>query len=268
VRIDGGDGFDTLTVIGTEFGDDFVVTDRGIYGAGLFITYQGLESIVIDALQGNDRFFIESSPEGVAVSIYGGLGSDTFNVGGSYGQAVTVVSNDLSGHSGLVIQTISRNDPLYQNVFLQDLSAEIADNDEAGIVVDVASPLRVFENSLFQGLAVNSYTIVLSRRPEENVQITASPIPPRETDEAAGGNGIALATTMDGTPSAAGVTLIFTKDNWFIPQCGLGLRARRHARGRPPRVQHPAHRDPGREPERRRRLRRSRGARRGGRCRG
>ena len=31
VRIDGGDGFDTLTVIGTEFGDDFVVTADGVY---------------------------------------------------------------------------------------------------------------------------------------------------------------------------------------------------------------------------------------------
>jgi hypothetical protein len=31
VRIDGGDGFDTLTVVGTEFGDDFV-TSRGVFG--------------------------------------------------------------------------------------------------------------------------------------------------------------------------------------------------------------------------------------------
>jgi hypothetical protein len=61
VRIDGGDGFDTLTVIGTEFGDDFVVNDQGVYGAGLFVSYTGLEKIVVDALEGNDRFFIEST---------------------------------------------------------------------------------------------------------------------------------------------------------------------------------------------------------------
>ncbi len=29
VRIDGGDGLDTLVVVGTEFGDDFVITDAG-----------------------------------------------------------------------------------------------------------------------------------------------------------------------------------------------------------------------------------------------
>jgi hypothetical protein len=58
VRIDGGDGFDTLTVVGTEFGDDFVINEKGVYGAGLYITYAGLEKIVVDALEGNDRFFI------------------------------------------------------------------------------------------------------------------------------------------------------------------------------------------------------------------
>ena len=35
VRIEGGDGFDTLTVVGTEFGDDFVVNEFGVFGGGL-----------------------------------------------------------------------------------------------------------------------------------------------------------------------------------------------------------------------------------------
>ena len=135
MRIDGGDGFDTLTVIGTEFGDDFVITDEGVFGAGLFITYTGLEKIVVDAIEGNDRFFIESTSEEVALEIVGGLGSDTFNVGGSNGKAVTVVSNNLEGHSGLVINTVSSDDPDYQAIYVRDLSASVADNDEAGIVV-------------------------------------------------------------------------------------------------------------------------------------
>jgi hypothetical protein len=111
VRIDGGDGFDTLTVIGTEFGDDFVINDQGVYGAGLFVSYTGLEKIVVDALEGNDRFFIESTSAGVAMEVVGGLGSDTVHVGGSDGKAVTVVSNKLEGHSGLVIQSTTTDDP-------------------------------------------------------------------------------------------------------------------------------------------------------------
>ena len=55
VRIDGGDGLDTLVVLGTEFGDDFVVTDKGVFGAGLYITYTGVEKVVVDGEEGNDR---------------------------------------------------------------------------------------------------------------------------------------------------------------------------------------------------------------------
>ena len=78
VRIEGGDGLDTLTVIGTEFGDDFIVTDRGIFGAGLYVTYAGIEQTVVDGLEGNDTFFIASTDENVDTQVYGGLGSDTF----------------------------------------------------------------------------------------------------------------------------------------------------------------------------------------------
>src|SRR5690606_36920114 len=42
VAIDGGDGFDTIVVVGTEFSDHLVVTADGIYGAGLFVTYVGI----------------------------------------------------------------------------------------------------------------------------------------------------------------------------------------------------------------------------------
>ena len=56
VHIDGGDGSDTLVVVGTEFADKLVVTDQGIYGAGLFVQYGNIENIVLDALEGNDYF--------------------------------------------------------------------------------------------------------------------------------------------------------------------------------------------------------------------
>ena len=122
VRIDGGDGLDTLTVVGTEFGDDFVVTDQGVFGAGLFITYAGIEKLVVDAQEGNDRFFVASTSESVALEILGGLGSDVFNIGGGNdGQAITVVSNSLRGHNGLIEQLLAGNDPDLAGVFAQDL---------------------------------------------------------------------------------------------------------------------------------------------------
>ncbi|MHC4427545.1 MAG: beta strand repeat-containing protein, partial [Planctomycetota bacterium] len=221
VRIDGGDGLDTLTVIGTEFGDDFVVTDQGVFGAGLFVTYTGIEKVVVDALEGNDRFFIQSTSEGVALEIVGGVGSDTFNVGGSNGEAVTVVSNSLEGHSGLVIHTVSSDDPEYQAIFAQDIATKVSDNDEPGAVVilnqgpqqDFQGPLRVFEDpTADDGLIFNTYSIILTRSPEENIRITASPVPSNESEEEAGGAGIRI------NGSTAGVTLLFDRTNWFIPQ--------------------------------------------------
>jgi len=74
VRIDGGDGFDSLTIVGSEFGDDYVITENGVFGGGLFVSFVGLEKLVVDALQGNDTFFIESTNENVQVEIVGGSG--------------------------------------------------------------------------------------------------------------------------------------------------------------------------------------------------
>ena len=39
VSIDGGAGFDKVVVLGTPFNDNFVVTSKGIFGAGLNVTF-------------------------------------------------------------------------------------------------------------------------------------------------------------------------------------------------------------------------------------
>ena len=143
VHIDGGDGSDTLIVVGTEFADKFVVTDTGVYGAGLFVTYASIENIVVDALEGNDQFFIASTPEGATVSTIGGKGSDTFNVAGNLtSEPIDVVSNDLLGHSGMIdlsIPTANSADGTYQNIFVPDISASVMDNESAGIALTVTA---------------------------------------------------------------------------------------------------------------------------------
>src|SRR4029079_9274806 len=58
VHIDGGDGFDTVIVIGTEVNDDFVLTSNGVFGAGLNVDFVNIESLVVDGGAGNDRFFV------------------------------------------------------------------------------------------------------------------------------------------------------------------------------------------------------------------
>ena len=63
------------------------------------------------------------------------------------------------------------------------------------------------------------YSVVLTRSPEEEVRVTASPSLPRESEAAAGGQGVLLKREddPDDTASAQGVTLLFDRTNWFQP---------------------------------------------------
>ena len=67
-------------VIGTEFGDDFVITKDGVYGAGLTINFVNIEVLRVDGAEGDDRFFVQSTSEEFLTEIFGGRGNDTFNM--------------------------------------------------------------------------------------------------------------------------------------------------------------------------------------------
>ena len=221
VNISGGDGLDTLTVVGTEFGEDFVVTEDGIYGGGLAISYDGIENLVLDAMAGNDTFFIAGTRDDVAVTLIGGLGSDTFNLGGGNVDAngkeipIAVVSNDLKGHSGLISHNVSTSgsiSPIYVDVTAPDLSVNVNDNEEPAVVIlNGNQNLRVFEEvtAAVQSLILASYFVVLSKAPAESVRVSAVPTRKGSTSTL---NGISL------NGNASGTVLTFDETNWFIPQ--------------------------------------------------
>src|SRR5262249_57556182 len=81
--VDGGNGLDKVVVLGTEFADHIVITDKAIYGAGLNVRYTTVEVIEVDGLEGDDQFFVQSTAFGVLYRVIGGLGSDTINVASS-----------------------------------------------------------------------------------------------------------------------------------------------------------------------------------------
>jgi len=89
IDIQGGDGVDTVRVIGTEFGDQFVVTASGIFGAGLTVTYSGIERLELDAAEGDDEIYILSTSAMVETSIFGGLGSDRISVAGDAPEVIS-----------------------------------------------------------------------------------------------------------------------------------------------------------------------------------
>ena len=81
LAIDGGDGFDTVLVIGTEFDDSFTITSAGVTGSGLLVSIVNVERVTIDGVEGNDHFTVLSTAATVDTWLYGGLGSDTFDIG-------------------------------------------------------------------------------------------------------------------------------------------------------------------------------------------
>lgn len=109
VAIDGGGGFNTVVVIGTEFADSFVITQDGVYGAGLFVEFVNIQELVVYGAEGNDNFWVLGTGAGMSVRIVGGLGSDTVHLGGQPDPVEVAVIED-----GIVVGTVMQIfDPVF-----------------------------------------------------------------------------------------------------------------------------------------------------------
>ena len=219
VTINGGDGFDTIIMIGTEFGDDFVITQEGVFGAGRDVTFSEIESLTLDGAEGDDRFFVLGTQAGVRTEIVGGLGADTFVTGGD---TPPVVSNDLRGHSGLVthsVESVISTDSSagqYDGINIEGIVAEVVDEDEPAIAFLPVGPLGQLQ-VLEGGVTAAEYAVVLTRRPELDVVITVAPTDPTVEDLAKDFRGILVSDNSAGTFSKA-IELTFTPANWDTAQ--------------------------------------------------
>ncbi len=160
LSINGGAGFDTVVALGTELDDAFVIKDNGVFGAGLNIQIDGVEeALEVDALEGDDTFFVLSTRAGVVTTLIGGLGSDTFNVTGDVTKRI--VSNNLEGVGGIIGHGV--NAPVgsaFQNLLVDGVQVSVAGRSKAHTVVlsESGGSTNVIEgSSLF-----DSYSVVLS----------------------------------------------------------------------------------------------------------
>ncbi|HRI80895.1 MAG TPA: hypothetical protein PLF88_00510, partial [Opitutaceae bacterium] len=151
VTIAGGGGFDTVMIIGTEFSDSIVVTQDGVYGAGLFVEFSGIEQLIVNLAEGNDHVWVLGTPAGVAVRIVGGLGSDTINLGGTPDAIEIAV---LDGNGVVIGTTMHTFDPVFDlSGFLGPLYVEGGIGEgvpalEAGIGLpgEITGPLTALNN--------------------------------------------------------------------------------------------------------------------------
>ena len=210
VAIDGGDGFDTVVVIGTEADDDFVINAEGVYGAGRFVSFIGVERVDVDGAEGDDTFSVLSTPPGVQVRIFGGLGSDTINVGAD---AQTVFADDLLGHSGVISSSVESTDGTWNGIHVDGVVAEVADNDEAGR--DHHRVGRLDPRAARAGSATPTRSSSRSQ-PTADVVITVSA--PSRSPDAERDRSYSVQLSLDGITWTDAVTLVFAAGNWSTAQ--------------------------------------------------
>jgi hypothetical protein len=201
--------------IGTEFGDDFVITEDGIFGAGLSVRFVNIELLRVDAAEGDDRFFVRSTSEKFATELFGGLGSDTFQISGD---VPPIVSNDLRGHSGIVLHDVESGAPRFDGQKLSGVSAHVADDDEPFAVIRQTGGSTIVTEGETAG---DAYEVVLTRRPETEVFIQAlAPVPtPDQRERGALAFRVSSpSATAVHAPNGTAVTLVFTPENWSQPQ--------------------------------------------------
>lgn len=226
VKINGGDGLDTVIIIGTEFGEDFVVTRDGVFGAGLNVSFINIENLEVDAAEGDDRFFILSTDAKIVTRIVGNLGTDFFFVQGPT-PGNGVISNDLLGHSGIITHNVTSSvvDSIFEGLKVIGISSNVADNDEPAIrITETDGFSRVVEGSTAligdEEGEWDSYAVVLARPPRDDAtdpdaeKVTISLDPPTGLMFLDGG----LNPILDAEGNPDGIQLFFTSADWYIPQ--------------------------------------------------
>jgi hypothetical protein len=179
VSVDGGAGFDKLIVLGTEFADDFAITRKAIYGAGLNVRYTTIEVVEIDGLEGDDEFFVVSTAFGVAYRVIGGLGSDTINVAGDVVE--DIVTRELEGVSGTIDHRVISDlpgfdDPFYDGLSVDGLDYNLATPDIGQVIIGDEGPegTSIREGGSATVGEIDSYSVKLAADPGTFVYVTVS----------------------------------------------------------------------------------------------
>lgn len=159
VSIDGGSGYNTVTVLGTEGADQFVITEDGVFGAGLNIGFENIQRVRVDGLEGDDTFYVLSTRFDVVTELIGGVGSDTFIVGGDV--TGRIISANPEGRSSLVTHGFASAEEAYQTLLADGLPVSVVDQRSGVVVVtEPGGSTRVVEgggpSSWFVSLALST----------------------------------------------------------------------------------------------------------------
>jgi hypothetical protein len=203
VDIDGGTGIDRLTIVGTEFGDKYVIDDGKIFGGGLTVKFTNINYLDVAGLEGDDEFYVLSTNPSLLLSLYGSLGSDTFFI--TPESVKPVISKNLRGHRGIFEHLVSSSDPHYMDMKVRGVQCDVLDNDGDFGYVSVVDQ-GGFHLMTEDGDGSFSFFVYPTTRPVQDVVVNI--VAPAALDE----NRYVL---VNGGDSAI---LNFTADKGLLPQ--------------------------------------------------
>ena len=186
VDIQGGDGFDKTVAVATEFADHLVVTNGGVFGAGLTMVFGGVEVVEVDAMEGDDTVDVLSTPAGVGVRVIAGLGSDVVDVAGDVVPGVVAV--DAAGAP----LTFSKRPHLLSTL------------DGPLVVVGGAGPARALWVALVLPGEANQPLFALAPLPPESQQVDLLLV--LDDSNTVGQSATLTSTALTGLGMAGGLT--------------------------------------------------------------
>ena len=214
VDIIGGTGFNTLVLIGTEAGDVFVVTDHGIFGGGLNVSYTNIQAVTIDTLEGDDTIYVLSTPQNVVTTVNAGDGGDVIDVGGNVTGAV--ISANTKGATSATDNTVSSNDSRYDTLFVDGISVSVGGSNQI-IGQDARTVIHENDPTSIASFTISAPTLAVGQTAYVNVSPTTASA--EWTSQGAKG----LEVSLDGIHWAANLTIAFTNTAGVITANGVNF---------------------------------------------
>ncbi len=203
VSIVGGKGFNTLIVLGTGQGDNFVITKDGVFGAGLYVTYSNIQKLEVDSLGGPATFNVLSTNPDVVTLLNGGNGHPTFNVAGDVTGPVYALNPN--GTSSAINNQVSSTDPNYNGIFAAGLPITVAGPSTGGVVVTLPpGGLNLVQDGV-TGYTQGSYILSLGAAAPTTPTIWYVTVAVAPDLAADGGSSLQVSTDGGNTWSSAAV---------------------------------------------------------------
>jgi hypothetical protein len=165
--LDGGSGINTVTVLGSGFGDNFVITKDGVNGAGLNVSMTNVQVLEVDGVSGDNNFYVLSTAPGEVVTLIGGTGNNSFNVAGDV--TGKVIAKSANGVAGIINHSVASADPAYNGIFVDGVPLNVATAQSGAVIVgqltkvgDSATPVTQLFEDPSAGLNEAQYTLKMA----------------------------------------------------------------------------------------------------------